>query len=108
LPFVGVRNAEVLAYAALSCGVQRKKMAPEGAISFHMGDRRSGRRGTGLAEQARAGCGVLGCERVDQFGGRADPLDHADALAAAPDVLPGLGLAAFEVLLARVARRQVV
>src|SRR5690606_23618020 len=62
----------------------------------------------GSAEQARAGRGVLRGEHVDEFRGRAHGVDHADALAAAPDLLPGLGLAGLEVHLARIARRQVV
>src|ERR1700712_5115763 len=51
---------------------------------------------------------IFALQTGDEFGRRLDVLDGADALAAAPDVLPGfLGIAA-EIHLARVALGQVV
>src|SRR6202041_2349701 len=54
---------------------------------------------------------VFGRQPRHQFAGGGDVLDRADALAAAPDVAPGLGLlvaAGAEIHLRGVGRRQVV
>src|SRR5665213_2740185 len=60
---------------------------------FLVRDRHSrARREAGLPRQGGLGGFVFGGQPGDEFAGRRDRRDRADALAAAPDVAPGLGL----------------
>src|SRR6218665_3826677 len=64
--------------------------------------------GGGGSHQAGAGGGIFAAQSGHQVGGAGDGIDAANALAAAPDVLPGFSRAAAEIHLARVGLGQVL